>query len=70
MWYGSSMEKLHTYGDQNYALRQAVMQAAEAMTRQIYDWPPEKTARYYGELFEGRSSLRLDLTHPEGIDPR
>lgn len=66
------MERLTSVGDQNYALRKAVENAAAAMAAQIYDWPAEKTRRYYANLWNG--TLKLDLSshlvHPEGIEPR
>lgn len=57
-------DRMTSWVDQNYALRQAVHEAAQKMARAIYEWSPEKTERYYYELAEGNSKLSLDLVHP------
>lgn len=54
--------------DQNFALREAVKRAAQTMTASIYKWDKDKTARYYDELYAGRSHLYLDLKHPDDIE--
>lgn len=60
--------RLESQIDQNFALREAVKRAAQAMTASIYKWDADKTARYYDELYAGRSHLYLDLKHPNDIE--
>lgn len=61
--------RLTSYGDQNFALRVAVQQAYDRITKEIYDYDAEKTERVYDNMYEGNLTLDWELEHPTGIEP-
>jgi hypothetical protein len=61
--------RLTTYRDQNFALRQAVKEAADRAAEDIFEWGPGKTATHYEAMYEGDTWFGLELKHPEEIEP-
>lgn len=60
--------ELTWYGDQNYAIRQAIRRATEEMLDEVYDWNEATTAYFYKQLVEDAGVITLNLKNPSDIE--
>jgi hypothetical protein len=63
------MKRLTSHTDMNYALRRAIMLAADKLADEVYDWNEERTKGEYEAMCENYLHWTLRLEHPEGIEP-
>jgi len=61
--------ELTWYGDQNYAIRQAIKRATEEILDEVYNWDEDKTARSYWNLVNGKLTIDWLLKNPSDIEP-